>query len=138
MTLKRLTQQQINSHTDAPDFYPRVGNNANIVFTENVNALLQKGLKYNVHFKPKQWILSPQYYIQFSFQRLKYLLLVYLLCPHISQTFFHSLYTFRNLFDQLFQSFLILLSNCFLPFLGLSPNLFPFYLFFLHRFPHHV
>jgi uncharacterized radical SAM superfamily Fe-S cluster-containing enzyme len=56
--LKKLTQQQTNSHTDAPDFYPQVINNTNIVFTEEENTLLHKGLKCNLHFKPKKWIYT--------------------------------------------------------------------------------
>jgi hypothetical protein len=54
--LKKLTQQQTNNHTNAPNFYPRVVNNTNIVFNEDENVLLRKGLKYKLHFKPKQWI----------------------------------------------------------------------------------
>jgi hypothetical protein len=37
-------------------FYPRVTNNTNIVFTDEENALLQEGLKYNLYDKPKQWL----------------------------------------------------------------------------------
>jgi hypothetical protein len=37
-------------------FYPRVINLTNITFTDDENEPLQKGLKYNIHLKPKQWI----------------------------------------------------------------------------------
>lgn len=37
-------------------FYPRVVNKTNIIFKEEQIILLQKGLKYNLHHKPKNWI----------------------------------------------------------------------------------
>jgi len=37
-------------------FYPRVVNNTNIPFTRSKTTLLQKGLKYNLHAKSKNWI----------------------------------------------------------------------------------
>jgi hypothetical protein len=36
--------------------YPRLINNINIQFSKGETALLQKGLKYNLHSKPKNWI----------------------------------------------------------------------------------
>ena len=38
------------------NFYPRVINNTDIAFSEQELALLQKGPKYNLHNKPKNWI----------------------------------------------------------------------------------
>jgi len=37
-------------------FYPRVVNNTNIHFTRSETTLLQKGLKYNIHEKKKNWL----------------------------------------------------------------------------------
>jgi len=37
-------------------FHPRVVNLTNITFNKTENALLQKGLKYNLHVKPKNWL----------------------------------------------------------------------------------
>jgi len=39
-------------------FHPRVINNTNITFSENEAALLQKGPKYNLHSKKKNWLLN--------------------------------------------------------------------------------
>jgi hypothetical protein len=54
--LHRLKTQNTDTRTDNIQFYPRVINNTNINFTDEENALLQKGLKNNLHAKPKQWI----------------------------------------------------------------------------------
>ena len=37
-------------------FYPRVNNRTDIEFSGNELTLLNKGLKYNLSFKPKNWI----------------------------------------------------------------------------------
>jgi hypothetical protein len=37
-------------------FYPRVVNNSTVGFSAQEIALLEKGLKYNLHQKPKFWI----------------------------------------------------------------------------------
>jgi ribosomal protein L16/L10AE len=37
-------------------FYPGVINNTNISFSNSETALLQKGLKHNLHSKRKNWI----------------------------------------------------------------------------------
>jgi len=37
-------------------FYPRVVNNTDIHFTRSETTLLQKGLKYNIHEKNKNWL----------------------------------------------------------------------------------
>jgi len=39
-----------------PNFHPRVINLTDITFNKNENILLQKGLKYNLHIKPKNWL----------------------------------------------------------------------------------
>ena len=41
-----------------PKFYPRVLNNTTIAFTSNELALLNKGLKYNLHNKQKHWVTT--------------------------------------------------------------------------------
>jgi hypothetical protein len=51
--LKNNTDGNIETNTK---FYPRVINLTNIKFNDDENKLLQKGLKYNLHLKPKQWI----------------------------------------------------------------------------------
>ena len=37
-------------------FHPRLINNTDITFTKSETTLLQKGLKYNLHSKPRKWI----------------------------------------------------------------------------------
>jgi hypothetical protein len=51
-----MKAQNTYTRTDNIQFYSRLINNTNIVFTDDENALLQKGLKYNLHVKPKQWL----------------------------------------------------------------------------------
>ena len=46
---------QNTTHTNIK-FAPRVINNTNIIFTEDELSLLNKGLKYNLHSKKKDWI----------------------------------------------------------------------------------
>ena len=41
-----------------PTFYPRVLNNTTIDFTSDELALLNKGMKYNLHYKQKCWITT--------------------------------------------------------------------------------
>jgi hypothetical protein len=54
--LDRLTQaQKITPHIPHT-FHPRLVNNTNIHFSKGETTLLQKGLKYNLHSKPKNWI----------------------------------------------------------------------------------
>jgi hypothetical protein len=38
------------------DFHPKVINNTEITFTDHEMALLQKGPKYKLHAKEKDWI----------------------------------------------------------------------------------
>jgi hypothetical protein len=37
-------------------FYTRLGNKTNVMFSKTERTLLEKGLKYNLHYKDKQWI----------------------------------------------------------------------------------
>jgi hypothetical protein len=54
--LHKLTQSQITKPQEQHTFYPRVINNTNIPFSNCEMNLLQKGLKYNLHAKKKNWI----------------------------------------------------------------------------------
>ena len=54
----KTTQTQNNSNYPLQEFYPRVINNTTIDFTPNELALLNKGMKYNLHYKQKQWITT--------------------------------------------------------------------------------
>ena len=54
--IKRLTQQQTHNDPPKSNFYPRVVNMTDISFSETEMALLQKGPKYTLHDKPKNWI----------------------------------------------------------------------------------
>ena len=55
-----LKTTQLHKDTTAPPlrFYPRVINHTAIIFSVDELALLNKGLKYNLHHKPKQWITT--------------------------------------------------------------------------------
>jgi predicted metal-dependent RNase len=54
--IKHLNQQQTHTQPPKQKFYPRVVNMTDISFSEPEMALLQKGPKYNLHDKPKDWI----------------------------------------------------------------------------------
>jgi hypothetical protein len=54
--LKRLSSLQTYNPTNPRTFHHRVVNMTDIPFTEQEMALLQKGPKYNLHDKPKNWI----------------------------------------------------------------------------------
>ena len=56
--LSKLTQAQTKTPSEHRDFYPRVVNYTNITFTDNELKLLNKGPKYNLHHKPKNWITN--------------------------------------------------------------------------------
>jgi K+ transporter len=53
--LNKLTQTQTKTPKQKHHSYPRVVNNTSI-FSKSEMALLQKGLKYNLHNKQKTWI----------------------------------------------------------------------------------
>ena len=54
--LEHLTKQEKKDTNPEHTFFPRVTNKTNIQFTPIEEHLLQKGLKYNIHPKPKNWI----------------------------------------------------------------------------------
>ena len=54
--LQKLTQAQRTTPREHHTFHPRVINNTNIPFSNKEMRLLQKGLKYNIHAKKKDWI----------------------------------------------------------------------------------
>jgi hypothetical protein len=51
--LRKLTIVQTMTPQEKHTFHPRVINNTNIPFSNSEMALLQKGLKYNLHTKKK-------------------------------------------------------------------------------------
>jgi len=54
--IKHLTQQQTPANPPKKTFYLRVVNMTDIPFSEPEMNLLQRGPKYNLHDKPKDWI----------------------------------------------------------------------------------
>jgi hypothetical protein len=55
--LDKLSKQQQPKHPiNNTQFYPRVVNNTNIAFSSNELSLLNKVLKYNLHYKHKNWL----------------------------------------------------------------------------------
>ena len=54
--IKKLTQSQSQKPPNGKQFYPRVVNKTNIIFTDGEMELLNKGLKYNLGKKQKQWV----------------------------------------------------------------------------------
>jgi hypothetical protein len=55
--LEKLGHQDNNTQEKTnPKFFSRVINLTNINFNEDEHRLLQKGLKYNLHIKPKHWL----------------------------------------------------------------------------------
>jgi hypothetical protein len=54
--IENLTKAQIENTTKENNKYPRVINTTNINFTQEEIKLLNKGLKYNLHYKRKNWI----------------------------------------------------------------------------------
>jgi hypothetical protein len=53
--LSHLIQTQTVTPHKTHSFHPRLVNNTNIRFSNGETALPQKGLKYNLHSKPKIW-----------------------------------------------------------------------------------
>jgi hypothetical protein len=68
--IKRLTQQQTHTHLHKKNFYPRVVNMTDISFSEPEMALPQKGPKYNLHDKPKDWIQTLAFEAETAISRL--------------------------------------------------------------------
>jgi pyruvate carboxylase len=54
--LEALTTQQSNSPTTNVEFLPRVVNNTNIVLSNDELSLLNKGLRYNLRYKRRNWL----------------------------------------------------------------------------------
>jgi hypothetical protein len=54
--LKKLAKDQTAIQQHNQSFYPRVINDTDIIFSKQEMAMLQKGLKYNLHSKPKNWL----------------------------------------------------------------------------------
>jgi hypothetical protein len=54
--ISKLEQTQPTTTQHQRQFYPRVINNTNIALTPEELTLLNKGLKYNLSFKKKNWI----------------------------------------------------------------------------------
>jgi hypothetical protein len=54
-TMKKANRNSQESGTNTT-FYPRVVNNSTVKFATHEITLLEKGLKYNLHWKPKNWI----------------------------------------------------------------------------------
>jgi hypothetical protein len=54
--IRKLTKEQINTPLLTHEFFPRVINNTDIKFTDREYELLNKGFKYNLHHKRKDWL----------------------------------------------------------------------------------
>jgi len=54
--LTKLEHIQTRTPTHTKTFYPRVTNNTDIIFTAEELTLLNKGLKYNLSYRNKNWI----------------------------------------------------------------------------------
>lgn len=54
--LNKSAQTQTRTPQQEHTFYPRVVNNTDVSFSNCKMALLQKGLKYNLHSKQKNWL----------------------------------------------------------------------------------
>jgi hypothetical protein len=51
--IKKNNEQNVHTSDRSHIFYPRIMNRTDIMFTPKEETLLQKGLKYNLHHKPK-------------------------------------------------------------------------------------
>ena len=56
--LNKLIQEQTKTPKEIHTFYPRLVNSTNITFTNNEIKLLEKGLKYNLHNRKKNWLTT--------------------------------------------------------------------------------
>jgi hypothetical protein len=54
--IEKLSREQTITPKTTQQFYPRVINNMDISFSEEENSLLEKGLKYDLHPKKKDWL----------------------------------------------------------------------------------
>jgi hypothetical protein len=55
---RKLSQDQITSPPTNHTFFPRVVNNTKITFSDTELKLLEKGTKYNLHYKQKNWLTN--------------------------------------------------------------------------------
>jgi hypothetical protein len=56
--LHKLAQEQSNIPREHHTFYPRTVNNTDITFSNKEIELLEKGPKYNLNHKKKQWLTN--------------------------------------------------------------------------------
>jgi ABC-type lipoprotein release transport system permease subunit len=54
--LEKLQEYQTQKIDNIQQFHPKIHNLTDVHFTENETILLSKGLKYNLHYKPNNWI----------------------------------------------------------------------------------
>ena len=54
--LNKLCNSQYQNNNIQKQFYPRVDNRTNITFSSDELTTLNKGIKYNLNFKRKNWI----------------------------------------------------------------------------------
>jgi hypothetical protein len=58
LKIQKLTKEQTTTPEQHVTFYPRVVNKTDINFTDKELQLLEKGLKYNLHNKKKNWLTT--------------------------------------------------------------------------------
>jgi len=58
LKIQKLAKEQTIKPGQHVTFYPRVVNNTDIAFTNKEIALLEKGLKYNLHNKKRNWLTT--------------------------------------------------------------------------------
>jgi hypothetical protein len=56
--LHKLALEQTNTPKSHHTFYPRIVNNTDITFSSKEIELLEKGPKYNLHHKKKNWLIN--------------------------------------------------------------------------------
>jgi hypothetical protein len=54
--IRKLANDQTLTPRQVHIFYPRIVNNSILPFSEREMTLLQKGLKYNLHMKHRNWL----------------------------------------------------------------------------------
>jgi len=54
----KLIREQTMTPRERHAFHHRVIHNTNIIFSNSETTLLEKGLKYNLHTKKKNWLLK--------------------------------------------------------------------------------
>jgi hypothetical protein len=56
--LRNLSRKQTRTPPSNHPFFPRLINNTSITFSDTELKLLEKGTKYNLHYKPKNWLTN--------------------------------------------------------------------------------